>query len=70
MARDRFAAILIGFIAALALAVATIGIYSMMDYAVSERIREIGIHLTLGAQRRDVFWQMMTHGMTLVPAGW
>ena len=69
VARGRFVAVALAFFAVLALFVATIGIYGVMDYAVSVRTREIGIRLALGAQRRDVIRLIVARGMKVVAIG-
>lgn len=51
------------------LLLASIGIYGVTAYAISQRTREIGIRMTLGAQRGDVVRMILRQGMTLVAAG-
>jgi putative ABC transport system permease protein len=67
--RPRFLAELLGIFAGLALALAAIGTYGILSYSVTERTREIGIHMALGATKGSVLSMILVQGMRLTVVG-
>ena len=65
----RYPSYLIGSFAALALILAMVGLYGVMSYAVSQRTREVGIRIAVGAQRSDVMRLILGYGVRLTIAG-
>ncbi|HEX3644805.1 MAG TPA: ABC transporter permease [Vicinamibacterales bacterium] len=69
LAQARFSSMLLTTFAALALALAAIGVYGVMSYAVSQRTSEIGIRLALGAKARDIHGMVVGQAVRLAATG-
>jgi len=65
----RYPSYLIGSLAALALALAVVGLYGLISHMVLQRTREIGIRVALGAQRRDILRMVLRQGIRATVAG-
>ena len=69
MARTSFTLVMLAIAGAMALLLGVAGIYGVISYAVSQRTREIGIRMALGAQRREVTRMFVRYGLTLAAIG-
>jgi ABC-type antimicrobial peptide transport system permease subunit len=67
--RERALSVLASFFSLLTLALACLGLYGILAYAVIRRTREIGIRMALGAQRHNVLSAVIRQGMMLTLAG-
>jgi len=69
LARTSFTLVMLAIAGFMALALSIIGIYGVISYAVSQRTREIGIRLALGAQRNTLSWMFVRSALLMTAAG-
>lgn len=67
--QPRFNGLLLGAFAAIALLLASVGIYGLVSYAAAQRTKEIGIRISLGANPSDVVWLVVAQGVRVTVAG-
>jgi ABC-type antimicrobial peptide transport system permease subunit len=69
MARTSFTLVMLTIAGSMALSLGLLGIYGVISYAVSQRTREIGIRLALGAQKASLRWIFVRSALVLTGAG-
>jgi ABC-type antimicrobial peptide transport system permease subunit len=69
MARTSFTLVMLGIAGTMALALGILGIYGVISYAVSQRTREIGIRMALGAKKSGLVWMFVRSALVLTGVG-
>jgi predicted permease len=69
MARTSFTLVMLAIAGTMALALGILGIYGVISYAVSQRTREIGIRMALGAKKRELVWMFVRSALVLTGVG-
>ena len=64
-----FSLLLVGVFAAVALLLASVGLYGVISYGVAQRTREFGVRLSIGASRRDIASMVLNQGSRLIGVG-
>jgi predicted permease len=67
--QERFTAGLATFAAGLTILLACMGVYGLLAYSVTARVREIGVRVALGAERRTVVWMIVRDGLAIAVPG-
>ncbi|MBL8232775.1 MAG: FtsX-like permease family protein, partial [Bryobacterales bacterium] len=67
--QQQVSATIVGALGAIGLFLAAVGLYGLISYSVTQRTREIGIRMALGAQRRDALWMMVRQALVLALTG-
>ncbi len=68
-AQPRFEAVLVSFFAAIALLLSALGLYAVLSYVVSQRVRELGLRIALGASRSDILQLVLRRALILAFLG-
>ena len=69
MARTSFTLVMLAIAGTMALALGVLGIYGVISYAVSQRTREIGIRMALGAKKSELSWMFVRSALVLTAIG-